>query len=241
MRKIAVLFILTLLCQGVLAQEPHHDHEHKPQHHKQDGHKSNHHGKHGHHDFSDAEKWIEKFEDPARDEWQKPDLVVEMLKLTPGMNVADIGAASGYFTRRMAKKVMPGGYALAVDVESNFFDYVTKRAHEEGQYNLFCVECTPEDPRLPAQSMDVILIVDTLHHIEGRPEYYQTLKKALRKGGRVVIVDFKKHADIPVGPKPAMRLKAERVKDEFEAAGFEVQIDSETLDYQYILTATPEL
>lgn len=228
MRHFLSILLLVLLSLSMGLAEPKND-PHTKEHHRPH--------KHGHHDFSDADKWIQKFEDPARDEWQKPDLVVEKLHLKPGMNVADIGAASGYFTRRMAKKIMPGGYALAVDIESNFFDYVTSRAHKEGQYNIFCVECTPDNPRLPGRSMDLILIVDTLHHIENRASYYEELKRALREGGRVVIVDFKKDADIPVGPKPAMRLRAERVKDEFESAGFQVEIDSETLDYQYILTA----
>ena len=227
MRFISIVMLVTLLFAPLQAeQEKHHDHQGHPQ-----GHKHN-------HDFSDAEKWIEKFEDPARDEWQKPDLVVEKLGLKPGMNVADIGAASGYFTRRMAQEVMPGGYALAVDIESNFFPYVTKRAYSDQQFNLFTVECTADDPRLPADSLDLILIVDTLHHIENRGAYYEKLKASLRGNGRVVIVDFKKNADIPVGPSPAMRLAADSVQQEFEAAGFTVSIDRETLPYQYILTAT---
>lgn len=225
---------LTLwLCISVLFTnsawaEPHHDKHHSP-----------HHKKHSkHHDFSDAEKWVERFEDPKRDAWQKPDLVVETLKLRPGMNVADIGAASGYFTRRMAKKIVPGGVALAVDIERNFFDYVLTRAYSEGIYNLFTVECLTDDPRLPEESMDLILIVNTLHHIEARPAYYGKLKKAMREKGRVVIVDFKKYADIPVGPGPAGRLKAERVVKEFQDAGFEVAVDHDTLEFQYIVTAT---
>jgi cyclopropane fatty-acyl-phospholipid synthase-like methyltransferase len=231
MRSYVLLSILGLLLMtpvfGAPSQPEPETHQHKESHHQG-----------GHHDFSDAEKWIKKFEDPARDEWQKPDLVVKKLGLKPGMNVADIGAASGYFTRRLAKEIEPGGFALAVDIESNFFPYVIHRAHEEGQYNLFCVESTPDDPRLPTDTIDLILIVDTLHHIEQRPAYYERLKKCLRKNGRVVVVDFKKYAKIPVGPKPEMRLKAESVQQEFEDADFEVSVDNETLEFQYIVTAT---
>jgi predicted methyltransferase len=228
MRFLFLCFIIGLLNLAALADQNRHE----------EGHGDSHKGHHMTHDFSDAEKWIEKFEDPTRDEWQKPDLVVEMLNLKPGMNVADIGAASGYFTRRMARKIMPGGYALAVEIESNFFPYVLERAYKEQQFNLFTVECTETDPRLPERSLDLILIVDTLHHIENRPTYYELLKASLRDGGRVVIVDFKKHADIPVGPGPKMRLSAQSVTDEFEAAGFQVSVDDNTLPYQYILTAS---
>lgn len=232
MRNLLILLTLALsLSRGIWAEPHHKDKHHGGEHHKHKGHK--------HHDFSDAELWIERFEDPARDKWQKPDLVVEMLGLQPGMNVADIGAASGYFTRRMASKILPGGFALAVDIEKNFFDYVTERAHKEGQHNLFTVECTEDDPRLPDATMDLVLIVDTLHHIQNRPSYYQKLKKSLRKDGRVVIVDFKKYAEIPVGPKPEERLKATRVQKEFEEAGFQVTVDQTSLEFQYILTAQP--
>lgn len=191
-----------------------------------------------HHGFSDTEKYIKRFEDPVRDEWQKPDVVVESLHLKPGMNVADIGAATGYFTRRLAKQVMPGGYALGVDIEDGFFPYMLKRGYEDGVYNLFPVKALPDDPRLPENSLDLILIVDTLHHIEGRAAYYEKLKKGLRSGGRVVVVDFKKDEDIPVGPGPEMRLRATDVKKEFEAAGFTAVIDQEMLPYQYVITAT---
>lgn len=193
---------------------------------------------HGNHSFSDTEKYIKRFEDPTRDEWQKPDMVVDMLALKAGMNVADIGAATGYFTRRMAKKVMPGGYALGVDIEDGFFSYLVQRGYEDGVFNLFPVKALPDDPRLPDSSLDVVLIVDTLHHIEGRAAYYEKLKKSLRPGGRVVVVDFKKDADIPVGPGPEMRLRATAVKAEFEAAGFQVTIDQDMLPYQYIVVAT---
>lgn len=224
-------FVAIVLLTGYLAgpgfAEPH-------QSPPSDGHQ--HH--HGNHSFSDTEKYIKRFEDPTRDEWQKPDLVVEMLRLKPGMNVADIGAATGYFTRRMAKQVMPGGYALGVDIEDGFFPYLLQRGYEDGVYNLYTVKALPDDPRLPDSSLDLVLIVDTLHHIEERAPYYKKLKKSLRSGGRVVVVDFKKDADIPVGPGPEMRLRATSVKEEFEAAGFSVAIDQDTLPYQYILTAT---
>lgn len=204
----------------------------EPQHHD-----SQHHQHKGHHDFKDTNKWIQKFEEPARAEWQKPDLVVKTMKLKPGNNVADIGAASGYFTRRMAKAVSPGGIALAVELEPGFFSYILDRARKEGQFNLFTVKCSEDDPNLPEKTLDVIFICDTLHHIEKREAYYQKLRKALRADGRVVIVDFKKYADIPVGPKPEMRLSSKKVQAEFEAAGFAVEVDIDTLPYQYILTA----
>jgi ubiquinone/menaquinone biosynthesis C-methylase UbiE len=195
------------------------------------------HGKH--HDFSDIERWIKAFEDPARAEWQKPDQVVELLGLKSGQNVADIGAGTGYFTRRMAKKVLPGGIAVAVDIQADFFPYVNDKALEAKQDNIFTQLALPDNPRLGEGVYDLIFICNTLHHIEHRAEYYAWLRRGLRPNGRVVIVDFFKDMEIPVGPKPSERLASGDVRREFESAGFTVSVDAETLPYQYILTATP--
>lgn len=192
-----------------------------------------------HHDFSEIQKWIDRFEDPSREEWQKPDLVVELLGLKPGQNVADIGAGTGYFTRRMARRILPGGVAVAVDIEPGFFPYVNQRALEAQQDNIFTQLALVDNPRLSPGTYDMIFICDTLHHIDHRAEYYAWLRRGLRPGGRVVVVDFFKDMDIPVGPKPSERLAPGALRMEFEAAGFTVSIDAETLPYQYILIATP--
>ena len=199
------------------------------------------HGSHppGHrHDFSDIERWIERFEEPAREEWQKPDLVVDLLGLQPGQNVADVGAGTGYFTRRMAKKILPGGLAVAVEIEPGFFPYVSQRALEADQSNILTQLALPDNPRLAAGVYDLIFICNTLHHIERRTEYYAWLRRGLRPGGRVVIVDFFKDMEIPVGPGPSERIAPGTLRMELEAAGFSVSIDAESLPYQYIVTAT---
>ena len=192
-----------------------------------------------HHDFSEIDRWIERFEEPAREDWQKPDLVVELLGLQPGQNVADVGAGTGYFTRRMAKKILPGGIAVAADIEAGFFPYVSKRALEAGQDNIFTQLALVDNPRLAPGTYDLIFICNTLHHIEHRAEYYAWLRRGLKPGGRVVIVDFFKDMEIPVGPKPSERLAPGSLRLEFESAGFTVSIDAESLPYQYILFATP--
>ncbi len=190
-----------------------------------------------HGSFSETEKWVQRFEDPARDEWQRPDMVVELLGLTPGQNVADIGAGTGYFTRRMAKKVSPGGLAVAVDLETGFFPYIQKRARDAHQANILTQPAEPNNPWLAPATYDVIFICNTLHHIDRRAEYYAWLRRALRPEGRVVVVDFFKEMEIPVGPPQAMRLSPSALRLELEAAGFTVSIDAESLPYQYILTA----
>lgn len=194
---------------------------------------------HHSHDFSSIDRWIERFEDPAREEWQRPDMVVELLGLRPGQNVADIGAGTGYFTRRLAKKVSPGGFAVAVEIEPGFFPYIQKRAREASQANILTQPAEPNNPWLAPQAFDLIFLCNTLHHIDHRAEYYAWLRRALRPEGRVVVVDFFKDMDIPVGPRPEMRLAPGALRMELEAAGFSVSVDAESLPYQYILTARP--
>ncbi len=187
------------------------------------------------HSFENVDRWVEEFESPDRDRWQQPDEVVEQMKLMPGDDVADIGAGTGYFSRRFARAVEPDGVVYAVDLEPNMLRYMAKRAVDEGQMNLVPVLATSDNPMLPPSSVDVIFICDTIHHIENRGQYYQTLARDLRAGGRLVIVDFYKDKDIPAGPPKPMRLSRSALRDEVEHAGFRFVEERDFLPYQYFL------
>jgi len=190
-----------------------------------------HHG-HRHHDFSDAASWAVRFENPERDAWQKPDAVIAMLGLARDSVVADIGAATGYFPVRLARAV-PEGRVWGVDIEPGMVRFLNDRARDEGLENLFSILGTPEDPLLP-EPVDVVLMVDTYHHVESRSAYFASLASRLRDGARVVIVDFKM-GDLPVGPPDAMKVPPETIEAEMRAAGYErVERDGETLPYQNV-------
>jgi len=189
---------------------------------------------HAHHRFDDVERWVQVFEDPARDEWQKPDQVVQALGLQPGQVIADIGAGTGYFTRRFAQSVGPTGKALAVDIEPGMVDYVRERAAREGQDNLEAILCQPDDPNLAPASVDGIVIVDTIHHVQDRGAYYSKLERALRPGGWLAIIDFHKR-ELPVGPPPEDKIAREAMIAELEAAGWHLAAEETFLPYQYFL------
>jgi len=138
---------------------------------------------HHQHRFSDAEKWAKVFDDPARDEWQKPDEVIRALKLVPEARVADIGAGTGYFAVRLARAV-PEGQVFGVDAEPDMVRYLRERARREGLANLTAVAAKPGDPSLPT-AVDLVILVDTYHHVPDRERYFRELKKALRPGGRL--------------------------------------------------------
>lgn len=201
------------------------------------GHGAHEGGHHHHGGFKSPEEWAQRFDDPARAEWQKPEAVVRHLKLSSNSTVADIGAGTGYFTVRIAPEV-PVGKVYAVDVEPSMVEYVVQRARTLNLANVEGVVAGPDDPHLPAP-VEVVLLVDTYHHIENRTPYFTRLRGSVQPGGRVVIVDTKVDPNIP-GPPQEMRLTPETVIAEMEAAGFHVATRSEgALPRQYVLIFEP--
>lgn len=173
-------------------------------------------GGHGHHRFEDAERWAEVFDDPARDAWQKPDEIVAALALARDARVADVGAGTGYFAVRLAR-VVPDGKVYGVDIEPDMVRYMTERAQREGLTNLTAVLGAADDAHIP-EPVDVVLVVDTYHHIADRVAYFARLGASLRPGGRLVIVDFT--LESPMGPPPEMRIPLDRVLAELAEAGY---------------------
>jgi cyclopropane fatty-acyl-phospholipid synthase-like methyltransferase len=184
-----------------------------------------------HRSFEDAKKWAKEFDDPARDGWQKPEEILNALHLKRTSIVADIGAGTGYFSVRIAKRI-PEGKVFAADVEADMVRYLGERAQHDHLTNLVPVQASAETPKIP-EPVDVVLIVDTYHHIGNRLEYFSKLKSSLRPNGRLAIVDFK--ADSPNGPPPQYRLSAETVTQELNAAGYSLVETLQFLPRQYYL------
>jgi cyclopropane fatty-acyl-phospholipid synthase-like methyltransferase len=194
------------------------------------GHDAHHHP-HGHR-FDDAARWTAVFDNPERDAWQRPDEVMRALALAPDARVADVGAGTGYFSVRLAASV-PRGRVWAIDLEAAMVQHLRTRAAQQHLENLFAVLCTADDAMIP-ERVDVVLLVDTNHHIDDRVAYYRRLTSSLRANGRVVIVDYTREA--PEGPPPEMRLAPEQVDAEMTAAGYARDGEAVMLPRQYVLT-----
>ncbi|MEZ4295303.1 MAG: methyltransferase domain-containing protein [Polyangiaceae bacterium] len=202
---------------------------------------AHHHGHgHGHHgggplvhDFKDAERWAKDFDNPERDAWQKPAEVVTLLRLTPGMKVADIGAGTGYFEPHLSRAVGPTGKVLALDVEDDMVKYLGARITRESLTNVTAQKVAFDDPGLAAASVDRILVVDTWHHIANREAYCAKLATGLAPGGFVAVVDFT--MDATHGPPKEHRILPEQVKKELESAGLTGEIAVESLQEQYVV------
>jgi ubiquinone/menaquinone biosynthesis C-methylase UbiE len=212
-------------CAGLLAvsavdaraQErpsPHHHQHHKP------------------HRFKDAAQWAQQFESPERDRWQRPAAALAVLRLRPTLRIADIGSATGYFTVRLARAV-PRGRVWGVDIEPDMVRYLNARASKERLGNLKSILGGADDPRLP-ESVDLVFICNTYHHISQRGVYLRRVARRLNAGGRIAIIDFKM-GKLPVGPPERERVSSADLERELKGAGFtRMLLDERTLPHQYI-------
>ena len=228
----------------VLAFSCKHDHKHKHQDLESGGHEHHHHhGSHHHHgeaneymNQSEFEDLVNRFESAERDEYQKPYEVIKLMGDITNMDVMEIGSGTGYFSFKLQEK---GARVIAADVDERFQLYIQQKRDSLGisPEELSLRKVPYDSPNLKDGEIDWALIVNTYHHIEDRKEYLKKIKKGLKEGGRLMVVDFFKK-ETPVGPPVEMKLSYIKVKNEMQDAGFtNVVVNSELLPYQYIVIA----
>lgn len=210
MRILLLVSFAALSCKS--AHQSHHAHGHLPS-------------------FEDAEAWAARFEDPKRELWQKPAEVIAALALPPEAKVADIGSATGYFSVRLAK-ALPQGRVFGVDVEASMVDYLNRRAEKEQLMNVSSHLAEFADAKIP-QPVDLILIVNTYHHIESRPAYFSKLAASLRPKGRIAIIDFTPGSHM--GPPVESKVPAQQVEAELKQAGYALTESHSFLPEQFFL------
>ncbi len=179
-----------------------------------------------------------RYQTSGRDSWQLPDTVLAALKIKKGQVVADIGAAGGYFARRFSRVVGPSGRVLAVDIDIQALSHLALLAAEDGLTNLDTVHASSDDPRLNPNSAHLVFFCNTLHHIGNRADYLKRLKRVLKPGGRVAVVDFFKR-DLPVGPRSlSHKLGRAEAIETFHEAGYRIVEEYDFLPYQYFFVAS---
>jgi ubiquinone/menaquinone biosynthesis C-methylase UbiE len=186
----------------------------------------------------DPQAYIGALEDPKRDAYQKPQEVMQALALKTGEAVADIGAGSGYFTFRLARQVGPAGKIYAVDVSPDMIRHINRRIRDGNFTNVVSVLADPDDPLLPERSVNRFFICDVWHHVDKQTKYLSLMKKMLKSGGEIIMIDFHT-ADIPVGPPPQMRIDREELLKQMESNGFRLKQEHTFLPYQYFLVFAP--
>lgn len=188
--------------------------------------------------FDDVERWAAVLERPQRDLYQMPERVIDRLDLSPGLVVADVGAATGYFARRLARAVGEEGLVHAVDIEPGLLAWLRRRARAEGIDNIRTRLASASDSRLADACCDLIFLCNTYHMITARVDYLEHLQHKLKPGGRIVIIDWRKRP-LPRGPEPQWKLSATQVAEETAAAGLCLLDRPEFLPYQYFFVLRP--
>jgi len=179
--------------------------------------------------------WLER---EGRDQQEKPEVVLDAMQLKEGMTVAEIGAGTGYFSRRLAKAVGPAGKVYAEDIQPQMLDLLKERAGKEGIGNIVTVLGTDTDPRLPAHGVDRLLLVDVYHEFQKPEAMLASLRDTLAPGGLVILVEYRLEGDTASHINIKHRMSVEQVLAEWNQAGFELVNRIETLPAQHIFLFT---
>lgn len=187
----------------------------------------------------DPKSYIGALEDPQRDAYQKPHEVLSALRLKPGEAIADIGAGSGYFTFRLSHFVGEKGKIYAVDVSPDMILYINRRMRDLKVNNVISILADPDDPLLPDRAVNRFFFSESWHHIENQTKYLALMKRMLKPGGEVVMIDFHKR-ELPIGPPLEMRIAREDLIKQMEKNGFRLAKEHTFLPYQYFLVFMPK-
>ena len=183
---------------------------------------------------SSMDDLVERFESPERDAYQMPEQVLNTLGDLKGKTIMDIGAGSGYFSVKLAKHA---GQVIAADVSKEFQEFLKQRIKKENINNISLRLLPFDSPELKDGEVDMVFISNTYHHIDHRPRYFSLVKKGIKSGGSLVIIDYVK-SDIPVGPPTEHKVSIDQIIDELKKAEFTTfDIDVNLLPYQFIITA----
>lgn len=187
--------------------------------------------------YDDKAAALASFEEPDRDKWAMPARVIEVLKIEPSMDIADVGAGSGYFTRRLATAA-PAGTTYAIDVDADFKTYIEDHRAQWQTPNIVTRLAVYEHPLLPVGSVDLVFISNTYSFLQDRHGYFTAVLKALRPNGRLAVIDWRVDAECPRGldcPKPNQRLAQSVAIEELTQVGFTVLENHDFLAYQYFM------
>ena len=175
--------------------------------------------------------WLER---PEREDEEAPSKALDALELKPGMVVADIGAGSGYYSTRIAKRVGPSGRVYATDIQQGMIDILDRRIKSEGLTNITTVLGGMDDPKLPPASIDLAIMVDVYHELQQPQVFLQRLKETFKPNGRLVLLEFRKE-DPKVPILEVHKMSVAEVKQEMEAEGFVLDKVIDVLPWQHII------
>lgn len=186
---------------------------------------------------TDPSQWTARFEKEGREVRDRQVDILGALAIEAGTTVADVGAGTGLYTMPFAEAVGADGHVFAVDVQAYFLDHIQQRASKAGHEHVTPIKATSQSVGLPANSVDLVFMCDAFHHIEQPVPYLASMREALKNGGRLVIIDYRR------GPEGTWRYGHIRATPaqflaEFEAAGFHLEREVDLLEdnFFYVLS-----
>ncbi len=174
--------------------------------------------------------WLER---DNRDREQRPDEVIRAMGLRDGQVVADVGAGTGYFTRRLAKAVAPSGRVYAVEIQPEMLALLAQGVDKAGLRNVVPVLGTGEDPKLPGGGIDWILLVDVYHELQQPKAMLAKMREALAPDGKVALIEYRLEGSSAEHIRREHRMSVKQVLEEWEPAGFRLLERHEFLPTQH--------
>jgi ubiquinone/menaquinone biosynthesis C-methylase UbiE len=188
-----------------------------------------------------VDEWIERFEIESREVYAAREEILKACEIKPGERIADVGAGTGFYSQLFAKTTGWDGWVYSVDIAPKFLQHIASRATTDGVENLTTVLGTDVSVRLPPESVDLVFICDTYHHFESPRQSLASIFRALKPGGRLVLIDFER---IPGKSREFLidhvRAGKEVFQAEVVAAGFEFtdEVSIESFQENYLLRFT---
>ena len=180
--------------------------------------------------------WLQRFERPGREIYDLREVIVKAANIEKGMDIADIGAGTGLFTRLFASTVAPQGKVYAVDIAENFIDEIVSQAEADGMNNVIGIVNSQKETGLKAGSIDLAFVCDTYHHFEYPRTMLRSMFHALRKGGSLIVIDFRKIKGVSSNwVMSHTRANRETVIREIESEGFVLTEDRDFMKTNFYL------
>jgi predicted methyltransferase len=184
----------------------------------------------------DYEIWAQRFERPGREVFDLRETIVKAANIQTGMDIADIGAGTGFYTRLFASAVGPEGKVYAVDIAGNFIDEIVSQAEQAGRNNVIGIVNSPRETGLLAGSIDLAFVCDTYHHFEYPRTMLRSIFHALRRGGSLIVIDFRKIKGFSSNwVMSHTRANRETVIREIESEGFVLTEDRDFMKTNFYL------
>ncbi len=186
----------------------------------------------------DIQEWLGRFEIESREVFAARERILRICNVTPGMAVADIGAGTGFYSRLFSSEVGDIGWIYAVDISPRFLEHINQQAENDGVENITCVLGTARSVRLPPNSVDLAFICDTYHHFEYPQSTLTSIRRALKPGGTLIVIDFERipgvSSEFILGH---VRAGKDVFRQEIVAAGFRFvdEVDVPVFQENYLL------